>query len=126
MDSGNPYSSYAESFRKLVDEGVNLPLGGMPKPPVPELLDDASVALLFSPHPDDECIIGGLPLRLMRESGTRVVNVAVTLGSNKDRQQPRLAELKAACDWIGFELRETIPNGLERITPATREDDVDH
>ena len=126
MDSGNPYSSYAESFRKLVDEGVNLPLGGMPKPPVSELLDDASVALLFSPHPDDECIIGGLPLRLMRESGTRVVNVAVTLGSNKDRQQPRLAELKAACDWIGFELRETIPNGLERIPPATREDDVDH
>ena len=94
MDSDNPYSSYAESFRKLFEEGINLPLGGMAKPPVSDLLEDAPVALLFSPHPDDECIIGGLPLRLLRETGVRVVNVAVTLGSNKSRQQPRLAELK--------------------------------
>ena len=126
MDSDNPYSFYAESFRKLFEEGINLPLGGMAKPPVPDLLEDAPVALLFSPHPDDECIIGGLPLRLLREAGVRVVNVAVTLGSNKSRQQPRLAELKAACVWIGFELQETMPNGLERIRSATCESDPDY
>jgi len=124
--SDNPYRAYAASFRNLVDDGVNLPLGGMPKPPAPVLADDAPATLIFSPHPDDECIIGGLPLRLMREAGVRVVNVAVTLGSNKERQQARLAELKDACDWIGFELRETVPNGLERITPAARENEPDH
>ena len=124
--SDNPYLSYASSFRKLVDDGVNLPLGGMSKPPAPIFAPDAPVCLIFSPHPDDECIIGGLPLRLMRESGVRVVNVAVTLGSNKERQQARLGELKDACDWIGFELQETAPDGLERITPSARENEPDH
>jgi hypothetical protein len=36
----------------------------------------APVALLFSPHPDDEVLTGLLPLRLQREAGARVVNVA--------------------------------------------------
>jgi LmbE family N-acetylglucosaminyl deacetylase len=58
--------------------------------------------LIFSPHPDDECIIGGLALRLMREAGMRVVNVAVTQGSNKARQAGRLEELRAACDISGL------------------------
>ena len=35
-------------------------------------------------------------------------------------------ELKNACDWIGFELRETATDGLERITPSTREKELDH
>ena len=56
---------------------------------------DAPRALIFSPHPDDECIIGGLALRLQREAGYRVVNVAVTQGSNKARQQGRWDELAA-------------------------------
>ncbi len=124
--SDNPYLSYASSFRKLVADGVNLPLGGMPKPQATDLPPDAPVSLIFSPHPDDECIIGGLPLRLLREAGVRVVNVAVTLGSNKERQQARLVELKDACEWIGFELQETAPDGLERITPATRENEPVH
>lgn len=122
----NPYRPYAASFRNLVEDGASLPLGGMPKPTAVDLDSDAPVCLIFSPHPDDECIIGGLPLRLMREAGVRVVNVAVTLGSNKERQQPRLAELKDACDWIGFELQETAPDGLERITPSARGNEPDH
>ncbi len=36
----------------------------------------------------------------------------------KDRQQPRWQELKNACDWLGFELEQTAPNGLEKINPA--------
>ncbi len=44
------------------------------------------VALLFSPHPDDEVITGALPLRLQRELGMRVVNIAVTLGSKPVRR----------------------------------------
>jgi LmbE family N-acetylglucosaminyl deacetylase len=76
--------------------------------------------LLFSPHPDDECVVGALPLRLMREQGMRVINVAVTQGSRKDRQQARLAELRAACHFLGFEVVQTSPNGLEGINPRTR------
>ncbi|MGH7953091.1 MAG: PIG-L deacetylase family protein, partial [Limisphaerales bacterium] len=86
----------------------------------------APVALIFSPHPDDECIIGGLALRWLREAGMRVSVVAVTLGSNKKRQQPRLQELKNACDWLGFELEQTAPAGLEKINPKTRADDPVH
>jgi len=86
----------------------------------------ASAALLFSPHPDDECIIGGLALRLMREARMRIINVAVTKGSNKERQQPRWQELKNACDYLGFELESTSPNGLEKISSKTRAEDPQH
>jgi len=56
----------------------------------------------------------------------RVINVAVTQGSNRERQQPRLTELKNACDWIGFGLEQTAPNGLEKINPKTRANDPQH
>src|ERR1700733_14521527 len=113
----NPYQKFVSAFAKLADDGKSLPLGGIApseKKPIPP---GAPVVMIFSPHPDDECIIGGLALRLMREAGMRVVNVAVTLGSNKERRAARLVELKNACNWIGFELEEP---GLEKIVPATR------
>jgi hypothetical protein len=56
----------------------------------------------------------------MRESGWRVVNVAVTQGSNKARQGARLAELRQACEFLGFELLQTAPAGLERVNPKVR------
>ena len=124
--SQNPYLEYTRSFQRLAEEGQNLPFGGIPKPEATEIADDAPVALILAPHPDDECIIGGLALRLMRESGVRIVNVAVTLGSNRERQAERLDELRGACDWIGFELQETIPGGLEKVTPETREKEPGH
>jgi N-acetylglucosamine malate deacetylase 1 len=61
-------------------------------------------ALIFSPHPDDECIVGGLALRLLREAGWNVINVAVTLGGKVSRRTERLSELRAACDLLGFGL----------------------
>ena len=79
--------------------------------------------MIFAPHPDDECIIGGLPLRLMREAHMRVINVAVTQGSKKERQAARWTELEAACDYLGFDLIQTMPGGLERITVKNREQD---
>ena len=122
----NPYHNFVNSFAKLIETGKSFPLGGIPphnrsKPPT-----DAAKALIFSPHPDDECLIGGLALRLMREAGMRIVNVAVTQGSNKDRQQPRWQELKNACGWLGFELEQTAPNGLEKINPQTRTGNAKH
>ena len=113
----NPYREFSSAFVQLTEWGKSLPMGGIPPRPKPTPRPGAPVALIFSPHPDDECIIGGLALRLMSEQQFRIVNVAVTLGSNKERRAARLAELKNACDWIGFDLEET---GLENITPVTR------
>lgn len=62
------------------------------------------VAMIISPHPDDECIVGSLALRLQKENNAHVVNVAVTLGSNKERQIARLAELQKACEHLEIEL----------------------
>lgn len=122
----NPYHRFVSELERLVREGRTFPLGGFPAPPRPVLAAEAPRVLIFSPHPDDECIIGALALRLQREAGHRVVNVAVTLGSNKARQQGRLEELRAACDYLGFELLETVPGGLERINAKTRATDAAH
>jgi LmbE family N-acetylglucosaminyl deacetylase len=122
----NPYHQFVSSFARLIASGKSLPLGGITPHRKPKPAADAPVALIFSPHPDDECITGGFVLRLMREAGMRVINVAVTLGSNKERRQSRLQELKSACDWLGFELEQTAPEGLEKINPQTRADNPKH
>jgi N-acetylglucosamine malate deacetylase 1 len=122
----NPYRQFVRSFAHLFRGGNSLPLGGIPPHGQTNPAPGAPAILIFSPHPDDECIIGGLPLRLQREAGMRVVNVAVTQGNNKERQSPRLRELKNACDWLGFGLEQTAPNGLERINPKTRAEDAAH
>ena len=69
---------------------------------IPSCASDRTV-LLFSPHPDDECITGVLPLRMMREAGLRIVNVPVTHGSDPARQAPRARELDQACRYLGWE-----------------------
>jgi LmbE family N-acetylglucosaminyl deacetylase len=79
------------------------------------------VSLLFAPHPDDESIVGALPLRLLREGRHRVIVVAVTLGSRVDRQTARLEELRGACGFLGFEVRATSPSGLTSVRPETRQ-----
>lgn len=75
--------------------------------------------LVFAPHPDDECIVGALPLRLQQESGWQVTVVAVTLGSQRERRAARRAELGAACAHLGFELLILGDEGLERVRPDT-------
>lgn len=70
--------------------------------------------LLCSPHPDDEVLTGALPLRLLLEQGARVINLAVTLGSNPARQAERWRELTAACAVVGFECqRFSSPPGFD-------------
>lgn len=116
------YRQYVHSFVGLARLGSQLPLGGFPPLARPTVAADAPKALLFSPHPDDECIIGALALRFLREAQLRVINVAVTLGSKKERQAERWAELQAACEFLGFEVRATAPTGLEHVNPKTRAD----
>lgn len=119
----NPYAHLVAEYARFFRSGKNYPLGGFAPLPRPTPSADAPVALIFSPHPDDECIIGGLALRLMRESGWVVRNVAVTQGSNRGRQAARLVELRNACDFLGFGLIQTAPNGLEAVTPKARSED---
>jgi LmbE family N-acetylglucosaminyl deacetylase len=118
-----PYHRFVSELARLVREGKAHPLGGFAPPPRPAAAADAPRALIFSPHPDDECIIGGLAVRLQREAGMQVVNVAVTQGSRKDRQAARWDELTAACEYLGIGLVQTVPGGLERINVKTREHD---
>lgn len=75
--------------------------------------------MIFSPHPDDECIIGALPLRLRQEADWRVTNVAVTLGSKLERREPRWRELEAACEVLGFDNIRPAEQGLAQVRPET-------
>ncbi len=122
----NPYRRFVNEIARLTTE-VHALAGGDPTPaPQPRLARDAPAVLVFAPHPDDECITGALPLRLLRQAKMRVVDVAVTQGSSRPRQAGRLAELKKACDFLGFDLVTTRPGGLERITVKTRSEDRAH
>src|SRR5437016_8637919 len=109
----NPYQQFVSDYARLVNEGKSLPLGSIEPVPRPILSPDAPKALIFAPHPDDECIIGGLPLRLLRETKMNVINVAVTQGSKKERQAERYFELQKACHYLGFGLLQTAQGGLE-------------
>jgi N-acetylglucosamine malate deacetylase 1 len=55
--------------------------------------------IILSPHPDDECLNGLLPLRL-KEYDT--YNFVMTLGSNPAHKKQREQEVLKACDLLGF------------------------
>jgi LmbE family N-acetylglucosaminyl deacetylase len=111
----NPYQTFASEHARLFQSGKKLP-PGTPKPGR-KISDTAPRLLIFSPHPDDECLVGGLALRLSREAKWNVINVAVTLGSERERRRARQRELQNACDFLGFGL---IVAGLEQINLETR------
>jgi len=119
----NPYAHLVSEYARFFRDGKGYPLGGFPFPDRPAPAPGAPRALIFSPHPDDECIIGALAIRLQRESGWDIRNVAVTQGSSRPRQAARWAELQDACRYLGFGLIATAPNGLEQITPKARSED---
>ena len=122
----NPYQHPVSEYARFAEAGKTYPLGNFPPLPRPEIKPNAPKVLIFSPHPDDEVIIGGLALRLFREARWNIINVAVTHGSMKERQAERLQELKNCCDCIGFELVQTAPNGLEKVNVETREKEPAH
>jgi len=125
QNSDNPYSEFIDNFRQTIAGARALPFGGFPPAQRAAIRPGGPIVLLFSPHPDDECITGGLALRLLREDGCRVVNIAVTLGSRKDRQPQRLGELAAACSFLGFETECAGKSGLENINPVSRANNPD-
>jgi len=117
---GNPYVPFVDSFTTLLREAQDLPLGGFAPARRPPPGAGAPLAMVFSPHPDDESIIGALPLRLLREAGWRVAVTAVTQGSNVARKAERLEEMRGACGFLGMELIPLQESGLVDITPAGR------
>lgn len=119
----SPYHKLVAEYARLLQEGADYPLGNQPPGPLSVIPKDAPRALLFSPHPDDECITGALPLRLLREMKWNVIDVAVTQGSRKDRQAERLQELRNACGYLGFGVLSVGDHGLEKINPQTRQRD---
>jgi LmbE family N-acetylglucosaminyl deacetylase len=121
-----PYHQLVGRYLEVLSCGKSLPLGGFAPAARPLIPPTAPKVLFFAPHPDDECISGGLALRLMREAQFRVFNVAVTLGSKKQRQAGRLAELKNACGYLGFELITTSETGLQRVNLKTRAEEGEH
>lgn len=116
----HPYKGWVNQILKIQQRGTALPLGGFTALRRPQIKKKAPKVFIFSPHPDDECIIGGLALRLLREKRMNVINVAVTQGSRKDRQAGRWSELSNACSFIGFGLLATGPSGLEGVNLKTR------
>lgn len=95
----NPYLEFVKSIEAGIQSAGGLTASGKTAP-----VESGRKALLFSPHPDDECITGLLPLRLMREAGMEIINVPVTFGSNTVRQPGRAAELESACGFLGWKI----------------------
>jgi LmbE family N-acetylglucosaminyl deacetylase len=58
---------------------------------------------IVSPHPDDEILMGAVALRLQTENKIKVINIAVTLGSSKERQKERELELKDATNYLNWQ-----------------------
>jgi LmbE family N-acetylglucosaminyl deacetylase len=119
-DSFKKYKNFVTEFAALHTEAAKIERG---------TYQDANFGksekkiMLFSPHPDDECIIGALPLRLKNELDARVINVAMTLGSNPDRKEGRLLELTNACKTLGFELLLPCDLALDGVNLSTKEND---
>ena len=120
----NPFKKFVLEQARLFQIGKKLPRNRPQKFPRHQKAPaKVPKALIFSPHPDDECIVGGLALRLLREAKWNVINIAVTLGGKKGWRKGRLRELQNACGFLGFGL---VPLGLEKINPNTRQKNRGH
>lgn len=87
----------------------------------PTRMDSQLCALVLSPHPDDECLMGGLPLRLSQEDNWQIINVAITLGSKLELRKERLNELAQACAIVGFDLLLPTTEAFTSVRRETKE-----
>ncbi|MCM8526443.1 MAG: PIG-L family deacetylase [Lentisphaeraceae bacterium] len=113
------YLDFVKNFAQIHKQAAKIPLGESSlqtsgKKTGPKVM-------IFSPHPDDECVVGALPLRMLQEIDANVINVAVTLGSNTERKSGRLAELEKACETLNFELLVPCEGALDGVNPDCRE-----
>ena len=109
----NPYRALVSGYAALLND--SMPLLKDSLSPATPIVAGKPKLMLFSPHPDDECIVGGLALRLQRQCQWQVINIAVTLGSRQTRRAERWRELQNACAYLGFELLASKPDGLDNV-----------
>lgn len=115
-----PYEDFAREFEALLERAARLPRGGLAPAPRAAPRPGAPLALILAPHPDDECIVGALPLRLQRENGWRVAVVPMTLGSLAPRRSGRLEELRGACAFLGWDALSAEEGGLAALLRRER------
>jgi N-acetylglucosamine malate deacetylase 1 len=123
----DPFVEYVAGFEDLLRFGAGLAAAAVPSQVLQAPPADAPVCLVFSPHPDDEAIAGALPWRLRCEDRWRVVNVAVTLGSRRERRAARWGELTRCCAQLGFDLVSVTGTpgcAFERVQPWAASDDL--
>ena len=129
MSAATPYDRHVAAHLAALSCGVDPTTPAASGAVITPISGEAPCCLLFSPHPDDEALVGGLPLRLRQRHGWRVINVAVTLGSRPERRAARWEEASACCAYLGFELMSLtgVPGqALERVTPEAAAADPDH
>ena len=115
---------YIADFAALLKTNLPTPTTHAPLPQVdawPKRVNGKRVALILSPHPDDESLTGALPLRLKEQGDWQIINLAITLGSKPERKKPRLQELANACAVLGFDLLLPAAEGFSLVTPETRD-----
>jgi LmbE family N-acetylglucosaminyl deacetylase len=99
-------------FSHYVDQIEALYLSGLPLESRGALLSFAPLTqamgsvpkriLLIAPHPDDECLMAGLPLRAKEECGTEVAVLPFGFGSDPSRRDDRKRELNKSIQALGF------------------------
>jgi len=117
---------FAQANLKVLKDGSSIPLGPsatpLEAPAVTASQGPPLKVVVCSPHPDDEALVGALPLRLRQECGAAVTNCAITLGSNTGQRPRRLRELQASCAALGFHLVVANPPlGFDHINLDNRQ-----
>ncbi len=116
---------YVDDVVKTLQAGRSIPLGPSAEPLVPPAVLGAAgqptKVLVCSPHPDDEALVGALPVRLRQETGAQVTNCAITLGSNVSQRPRRLREVESACRVLDFNLVvPRHPSGFDNVNLRSR------
>ncbi|MBI4068317.1 PIG-L family deacetylase [Candidatus Kaiserbacteria bacterium] len=117
------YEEFITGYTQLLKDAREIRLGNYDRSVWPILDSKPPIAMIFSPHPDDEVLMGApLAMRLRRE-GYRIVNVAMTLGRPEQRER-RATELKGACAYLDFELTVLASNGFDSASKSLRKSEV--
>lgn len=105
------FEDFIKKYSALLQEAKRIPFFRYTPPTWPCYKRGAPLILVFSAHPDDE-VLSMAPLAMrFRAEGSRVINVAMTLGSDESQHSRREEELEDACTFLGYELE--IPFGRE-------------